>query len=146
METWSNPYIIILGFVPLIGGFCLRKKTASPMKEVMTVFASFASVISVLILLNRLFVDLDLPISFILLTAPALVIMLSLYIFPNLKEKEKDLNIFAFVLCMLGYVVTFFILLDRIYPAPVGIYPFHTRESLIGITSAVIFYGLTKKQ
>lgn len=36
--------------------------------------------------------------------------------------------------------------MDRIYPAPVGIYPFHTQESLIGLSSAVIFYALTKKQ
>lgn len=37
-------------------------------------------------------------------------------------------------------------MLDRIYPAPTNIYPFQTKESLIGITSAVIFYGLLKKQ
>lgn len=42
--------------------------------------------------------------------------------------------------------MTFFTLLDRIYPAPEGIYPFHSEESLIGITSAIIFYGLLKKQ
>jgi uncharacterized membrane protein len=42
--------------------------------------------------------------------------------------------------------MTFFTLLDRIYPAPVGIFPFHSEESLIGITSAIIFYFLLKKQ
>jgi tellurite resistance protein TehA-like permease len=138
------PYIIIAGFVPLMCGFFVGEKSGSPEKEVLNVFASFATIISGLILLNRLYIHLDIPASFIFLTTPALVITASLYLSPGTKEKE--LNIFAFVLAILGYFITFFVLLDRIYPAPVGIYPFHTQESLIGITSAVIFYGLAKKQ
>lgn len=143
LTTW-NPYIIIMGFIPLMSGFVIAKRATSPDKEVLNVFATFASIISGLILLNRLYIHLDIPASFIFLTVPALVITASIYISPGAKEKE--LNIFAFVLCILGYFATFFILLDRIYPAPVGILPFHTRESLIGISSALIFFGLAKKQ
>ncbi len=142
--TTLNPYIIIAGLVPLMFGFAVAKKADSPDKEVLNVFATFAAIISGLILLNRLYIHLDIPASFIFLTTPALVITISLYISPGAKEKE--LNIFAFVLCILGYFTTFFILLDRIYPAPVGIFPFHTQESLIGLSSALIFFGLTKKQ
>lgn len=139
-----NPYLIILGLLPLIFGFYFSTKAESPIKEGLTVFASAASVVSGIILLNRLYIHLDIPPSFIFLTTPALIITASLYLAPGAKEKE--LNVFAFVLAILGYFTTFFILLDRIYPAPVGIYPFQTRESLIGISSAIIFYALAKKQ
>lgn len=143
---WSpeNPYILIVGLLPLIFGFYMSKKTESPLKESLNIFATLASVITGLILINRLYIHLNIPASFIFLTIPAIVITTSLYISPGAKEKE--LNVFAFVLCTLGYSSTFFILLDRIYPAPVGIFPFRTEESLIGISSAIVFYALTKKQ
>jgi hypothetical protein len=143
---WSpeNPYILIVGLLPLIFGFYMSKKADSPIKESINIFAAGASVIAGMILINRLYIHLNIPASFIFLTVPALVITASLYISPGAKEKE--LNIFAFVLCILGYFTTFFVLLDRIYPAPTGIYPFRTQESLIGLSSAVIFYALSKKQ
>lgn len=97
--TALNPYIIIVGFIPLMFGFVVAKNATSPDKEVLNVFATFASIISGLILINRLYIHLDIPASFIFLTVPALVITASIYISPGAKEKE--LNIFAFVLCIL---------------------------------------------
>ena len=145
-DAGSYPYLIIIGFIPLMLGFIMSKKVETAMWQILNIFASFSAVISGLILINRLYIGLDIPLSFIFLTVPALVIMISLFVSKNDPKVEKDFIIGATILAVLWYFVTFFILLDRIYPAPVWIYPFHTRESLIGITSAIIFYGLLKKQ
>lgn len=145
-EAPMNPYFIILGFIPLMFGFFMSRRVEGDMSKVLTIFASFSSIISVIILINRLYIGLEIPLTFIFLTIPALVITVALFVSKNTPETEKEFLIWATILAILGYITTFFILLDRIYPAPTDIYPFRTEESLIGITSALIFYGLLKKQ
>ncbi len=88
-----NPYLIILGFVPLIFGFFMSKKVEADFGKILTIFASFSSIISILILLNRLYIGLDIPLSFIFLTVPALVITISLFISKNETKVEKDFMI-----------------------------------------------------
>ncbi len=94
----ENAYILVIGLLPLIFGFYMSKRADSPIKESLNIFATGASIIAGIILINRLYVHLNIPASFIFLTVPSIVITISLFISPG--PKEKELNVFAFILCL----------------------------------------------
>ncbi len=88
-----NPYLIILGFVPLMFGFFMSKKVGDDFGKILNIFATFSTVISILILINRLYIGLDIPLTFIFLTIPALVITVALFVSKNDPRTEKDFMI-----------------------------------------------------
>ncbi len=100
-------------------------------------YLAIASIVGILI---EDIIGLDaIPTEFLFLTIPAAIILYS-----GVKEKEwKSKNkffIWSSSIAMLGFYSSFMTILNRFYPAPEGLYPLSTTESLIGISTLVILY------
>ena len=68
----------------------MSRRVEGDFGKILNIFASFSAIISGLILINRLYIGLDIPLTFIFLTIPAFVITIALFVSKNDPKTEKD--------------------------------------------------------
>ncbi len=130
---------LIFSLLPFLASFVLPKtKNEEILFNVRQVLAYLASVIIIGLLFNDLIDIKNIPGEFLLFTIPSALLALLAYTKKDIYMKTSFISA-SLLFGIIGFFPTFFEMLNRFYPAPENLTLFSTRESLIGVSSLIIF-------
>ena len=130
---------LIFSLIPFLASFVLPKtKNEKVLFNVRQILAYLSGVIIVGLLFNDLIDIKNIPGEFLLFTIPSALLALLAFGKKDSYMKTSFMSA-ALFFGIIGFVPTFFEMLNRFYPAPEGLTLFSTRESLIGVSSLIIF-------
>jgi uncharacterized membrane protein len=130
--------MIILSLLPLLASFFFPQKTNDGLEVFAKVTRFFALLVISLLTILDLIAFQDIPKDLLFFTIPALGIAISLF-FESNPGKIQQKVLASFWLGIFGFFITFFTMIDRIYPPSKYLQAFQTEEFLIGALSIAIF-------
>lgn len=132
-------FFMCLTFLPFLASYAFSKKEEDSEIDTLQYGARIIALISIgIITLSNIIQHAEIPKDFLIFTIPALV----LAILGCIKSEDENKSLlleWAFWLGGIGFLRTFFIMIQRIYPTPDHLYALQTEESLIGITTLAVF-------